>query len=334
MTPATAAAVAPGLTADELAEAQVLLDAPAAMDHVTIDLGGRRVLDDVTFPIRRGKINVLIGPSGVGKTVTAKTLVKLITPTYGRTLAEGRDLRRMSAREEGEWLKRLSVMLQGPSLFTCGLFASLSALDNVAFPLRDRTRTPEDEILERSWALMRDLGMMRRAHAPIGELSGGELRRVALARALVSESELVIIDDVESGVDHVRLRGMIELIAARQLEQRNTYLITTNEPEVARRLADELIVMRAGRIVEAGGATSILRRRDAFGRRLMDGDPASGLAMLDEVGASEFQRARSQWGDYDARVGILFCVVCVLATVLMWAYTTQYYLLDWLPQIP
>lgn len=308
-------------TARALLEADTLLNAPAALDHVTLDLAGRRVLNDVTFPIERGKINVIIGPSGVGKTTIVKCLLGLVQPTYGRSLADGRELRRLKPKEEREFRNRTSVMLQGASGYNAGLFGSLTAFENVAYPLRDRTKMSPEEIDERVWHYLDAVGMRKRAEGMPQELSGGELRRIALARAMVSESELVVLDDVESGIDHVRLRGMIDLIAAKQSEQGTTYLITTNEPEVARRLADNLVVVRAGAVVEAGVASQILRQQDGFGRRLMAGDPASGLAMLDEVGDPQFARAKNRAEDYELRITLLFCLVAMVVS-LLWLYYT------------
>lgn len=323
MTPSTATAPEhrDRETALALLEADSLLSAPAALDHVTLDLGGRRVLDDVTFPIERGKINVIIGPSGVGKTTIVKCLLGLLQPTYGRSLADGRELRRLKPKEEREFRNRTSVMFQGASGYNAGLFGSLSAFDNVAFPLRDRTKMSEAEIAERVWHYLDAVGMRKRADGMPQDLSGGELRRIALARCMVSESELVVMDDVESGIDHVRLRGMIELISSKQAEQGNTYLITTNEPEVARRLADYLIVVRAGAVVEAGVASKILRQQDSFGRRLMAGDPASGLAMLDEVGDPQFARAKDRAEDFQLQISLLFMAVALISS-LLWLYYT------------
>jgi phospholipid/cholesterol/gamma-HCH transport system ATP-binding protein len=257
--------------------------APVALDHVSSDLGGRRVLDDVSLALEPGAITVLIGPSGVGKTVTVKHLVGLMRPTVGRVLSYGRDIHALPRAEWRSYCDRMSVMLQGETHHGFGLFGSLSAFDNVAYPLRVRFELSEDEVAQRTWELLGRLGLSRR-HAAIPEqLSHGELRRVALARVLASRSELVVIDDLESGVDHVRLRGMIDLIVESQRELSSTVLVATNQPMIARRLADELVVLRAGRIAEQGDAVELLQRPDGFGRRLMEGDTSCGLSILDEV---------------------------------------------------
>jgi phospholipid/cholesterol/gamma-HCH transport system ATP-binding protein len=165
----------------------------------------------------------------------------------------------------------MGVVLQGTLPFTCGLFYSLNVFENVAFVLRERTRMTEDEIRSVVLEHLGMVGLRDRAGAMPDQLSAGMTKRVALARALVANSRIVIIDDFDSGIDGVRLALLCELLRDAQRETDATYLVATHDMTAARRLADNVAVIGEGRIVASGPAEEVLGSRDAFVRQLVTG---------------------------------------------------------------
>lgn len=224
--------------------------------HTVFD--GESVLDGLNLAIAPGRITVLAGPSGVGKTVAIKHMMGLLEPTAGTVLLGGRDAAGMTLAERQAFLSDVSLMQQGRSLFQCGLFGSLSVLENVAHPLRHRRRLDEDDILARSHEMLARVGMARYERLMPADLSGGMSRRVAAARALVSDSPVVVMDDVNSGVDGIRREHLTELIAERQSETRASFLVTTHDAAIARKLADVLAVMKDGRVESRGTPAEVL----------------------------------------------------------------------------
>ena len=254
--------------------------APAIeLEGVVKDFGRTRVLDGVDLQVPNGEITVLLGPSGAGKTVTIKHVLGLLEPTRGSVRLEGRDVADMSEPELNEARRRMGVVLQGTLPFTCGLFYSLNVFENVAFVLRQRTRMPEDEIRSVVLEHLGMVGLRDRAGAMPDQLSAGMTKRVALARALIADSEIVIIDDFDSGIDGVRLALLCELLRDAQREAGATYLVATHDMTAARRLADNVAVIGEGRLVASGPAETVLGSSDPLVHQLTTGATSGPLKL-------------------------------------------------------
>jgi phospholipid/cholesterol/gamma-HCH transport system ATP-binding protein len=249
------------------------------LEGVVKDFGRKRVLEDVDLEVPTGKITVLLGPSGAGKTVTIKHALGLFEPTRGVVRLEGRDLAAASETELNELRRGMGVVLQGTLPFTCGLFYSLNVFENVAFVLRQRTRMPEEEIRSVVLEHLGMVGLRDRAGAMPDQLSAGMTKRVALARALVSDSRIVIIDDFDSGIDGVRLALLCDLLCDAQRESGATYLVATHDMTAARRLADHVAIIHEGRIVATGPAERVLGSSDPFVRQLVSGATSGPLGL-------------------------------------------------------
>jgi phospholipid/cholesterol/gamma-HCH transport system ATP-binding protein len=257
-------------------------DHPLELRDVVAVRGGDRVLDGGSFAVARHRINVLIGPSGVGKTLCVRMLVGLERPDSGLVLMGGRDCELMTDAELRKERRGMSVMLQGATLFAGGVFMNDSVYENVAFPLRARESLGRRELDRRVKGWLGDLGLSERAPALPGELSAGMQRRVALARALVSGSETVILDGLETGIDVPMRRTIADAIRARQRESGATYLIVSHDADLVRRLADVLIVLRRGRVEQIGAVEAVLADPGSFAARFLVGDTESGLGMASE----------------------------------------------------
>src|SRR5919197_4542461 len=241
------------------------------LEGVVKEFGSERALDGIDLAAPAGAITVLIGPSGAGKTVTVSHVVGLMEPTEGKVRVDGKDLGAISEAELNELRRRMGVVLQGTLPFTCGLFYSLSVYENVAFPLRDRTRWSPERIDRVTMDHLEMVGLRDRANDMPDQLSAGMTKRTALARALALEPRILIIDDFDSGIDSVRLSLLCELIHDLQRRTGATVFLTTHHMESARKLADHAAVIHEGRIVVQGSADAVFSSEDATVRQLVSG---------------------------------------------------------------
>lgn len=257
---------------------------PAAaieLEGVVKRFGRQLVLNEVDLSVPRGAITVLLGPSGAGKTVTINHIVGLIDPTAGVVKVEGKDLATLSEGELTELRRGMSVAFQGALPFTCGLFFSLNVFENVAFPLRERTNWPEERIEQEALAHLAMVGLRERVLAMPDELSSGERKRTALARALALEARIVIIDDFDSGIDGVRLALLCDLIKEVQASTGATFLVTTHDMKAARQLADFAAVIHQGRVVESGEADAVFGSDEPAARQLITGALSGPVSLRD-----------------------------------------------------
>jgi phospholipid/cholesterol/gamma-HCH transport system ATP-binding protein len=241
------------------------------LEGVVAKFGSARVLDDVDLSVKAGAITVLMGPSGAGKTVTIKHILGLMKPNKGKVLVEGRNLATLDDEELNALRRGMGVVLQGTLPFTCGLFYSLNVFENVAFPLRQRTRLTEDQLRALTLNTLGLVGLRDRADAMPEHLSAGMTKRVALARALALEPRIMIVDDFDSGLDGVRLALLVDLLTDTQRETGCTLLVTTHDMDAARRLADHAAVIHEGRIVAQADADTIFGSQEPLVRQLVSG---------------------------------------------------------------
>jgi phospholipid/cholesterol/gamma-HCH transport system ATP-binding protein len=249
------------------------------LEGVVKKFGSERVLDGVDLAVPEGAITVLLGPSGAGKTVTVKHVLGLEEPSSGSVRVEGRDLAAIPESEVYEIRRRMGVVLQGTLPFTCGLFYSLNVYENVAFPLRDRTRWSQERIHAVTMENLGLVGLKDRALDMPDQLSAGMAKRTALARALALEPRILIIDDFDSGLDGVRLSLMCELLQDLQLRTGATFLLTTHHMESARKLADHAAVIHEGRVAASGDADAVFTSDEPLVRQLVSGSPSGPIEL-------------------------------------------------------
>jgi phospholipid/cholesterol/gamma-HCH transport system ATP-binding protein len=259
----------------------VHLRAAIELEGVVKKFGSERVLDGVDLAVPAGLITVLLGPSGAGKTVTIKHIVGLLKPDKGVVTVNGKDLAAISEEELYEVRRGMSVVLQGALPFTCGLFYSLSVYENVAYGLRERTRWSDEMIDRATREALGMVGLQHYADRMPEQLSGGETKRTALARALALESGILIIDDIDAGLDDVRLTMLCGVIRDAREDTDATVLVTTHDMKVARDLADYVALIHEGRIVASGEADAVLGSDEAFVRQFVSGATSGPLQLRD-----------------------------------------------------
>ncbi len=214
--------------------------------------GRRQVLYGVDFSVRAGEIRVVMGSSGSGKSTLFRHLIGLQRPRRGRVRLFGVDLGRASERELLEVHKQIGVSFQGGALLT-----SLTVGENVALPLREHTRLDETTIRIMSRLKLEIVNLGGFQDLMPAQLSGGMVKRAALARALVMDPRLLFFDEPSAGLDPVTSAELDELILRLRDALRMTIVVVTHELESAFKIADSITVLNAGRILLTGSVAQV-----------------------------------------------------------------------------
>src|SRR3982751_5233583 len=246
--------------------------------------GRNRILRGLNMAIPEGKISMILGPSGTGKSVCIKHMVGLLYPDEGDVLVHGESVPGMADDDLFDMRKKFGVLFQDGALF-----GSMNLYDNVAFPLRQHTDKGEDEIEDIVMRRLREVGLEGSREKAPNELSGGMRKRAGFARALVLDPDIVLFDEPDSGLDPVRTALLGELIQEIHEEMMNdpdrrnrrppAFCIITHDIMTARRVAEHISVLWKGRIVESGPAEELFNSDNAFVRQFLSGESQGPLVM-------------------------------------------------------
>ncbi|MFM9023273.1 MAG: ABC transporter ATP-binding protein [Solirubrobacterales bacterium] len=249
---------------------------PDAVEFIEVHkaFGRNKILKGLNMGLPEGKISMILGPSGTGKSVCIKHMVGLLYPDEGDVLVHGESVPSMRDEELFEMRKQFGVLFQDGALF-----GSMNLLDNVAFPLRQHTDKPEDEILAIVNRRLEEVGLSDAADKMPNELSGGMRKRAGFARALVLDPTIVLFDEPDSGLDPVRTALLCELIQEIHAENGGAYTVITHDIMSARRVAEYIAVLWRGRIVESGPAEELFDSDNDFVRQFLSGVAQGPLGM-------------------------------------------------------
>ena len=240
------------------------------IDHVSFGYdASRTILDDVTLGFPRGKVTALLGGSGCGKT----TLLRLIGGVHGANQGEVRFDGKVVDANDREGLYRLRRRLG--MLFQFGaLFTDLSVFDNVAFPLREMTTLPESMIRDIVLMKLNAVGLRGAAQLRIAEVSGGMARRVALARAIALDPELIMYDEPFAGLDLISMGVAANLIRTLNDVTGATSLVVSHDVPQCMAISDHVVLMATqGRIVAQGTPKELMDSDDLEVRQFVRGEP-------------------------------------------------------------
>jgi phospholipid/cholesterol/gamma-HCH transport system ATP-binding protein len=238
------------------------------VEALTKSFGGQPVLRGVDLEVPTGSITVIIGRSGGGKSVFLKHLVGLLRPDSGRVVVDGAEITALHGRPLDVVRDRYGVVFQGNALFD-----SLTCGDNVAFPLREKTKLPRPEIDKKVEAALAQVGLEGVAPKFPAEVSGGMRKRVAIARALVTEPQIVFFDEPTTGLDPVLVNTIHHLILDLHRRFRFTAVMVSHEiPEIFE-IADRVAMLHEGRIVETGPPAEIQASDNRIVRQFIRGEP-------------------------------------------------------------
>jgi len=234
------------LTASQPAEMMV------SVNKLSFSRASRVIFDDITINIRRGKITAIMGPSGTGKTTLLKLIGGQLRPQTGTINVDGIIVNQLSRQRLFELRQRMGMLFQSGALLT-----DLSVFENVAFPMREHTQLPESMI--HSLVLMKlDAVGLRGAHQLMpSQLSGGMARRVALARAIALDPQIMMYDEPFAGQDPLSMGVLLKLIHVLNNALNLTSIVVTHDIHEAFTIADEVYLISEGKVVEHGSAKQI-----------------------------------------------------------------------------
>jgi ABC-type glutathione transport system ATPase component len=233
---------------------------------------GNRVVDDVSFTIRRGETLGLVGESGSGKSTVARMLLRLVEPTAGEVSYEGRNLLAASSQEMRGMRRRMQIVFQDPY---AALNPRMRVREILAEPFAIHNERPAEGLAAKLAAMLRTVGMEESALERFPhEFSGGQRQRINIARALALRPEFVVLDEPVSALDVSVGAQVMNLLRELQREYGLTYLFISHSMPLVRYLCDRVAVMQRGRLVELGDCEQVCDApRQEYTRRLIAATP-------------------------------------------------------------
>lgn len=225
-----------------------------------------KVLDGIDLKLPEGKITVVIGPSGTGKSVLLKNILGLIRPEDGHILIDGRDITAMDDFELNDVRKNFGVCFQDAALFD-----SMNVGENVGFPFKVHTQLNADEIMNRVRDLLREVGLPGIEQKLPSQISGGMRKRVGLARAIALGPKVLLFDEPTTGLDPVMSNAINALIRDVQHKTQATSLVISHDIQGALFLADYMVMLYKGKIAYAGEPSAFQETQDPLVRQFMEG---------------------------------------------------------------
>jgi len=229
--------------------------------------GSQRVLEGVSLDIERGRTTVILGPSGCGKSVLLKHIVGLLRPDRGEIRFDGQRIDQLNERELVPVRRRIGFLFQQSALFD-----SMSVGENVAFPLVEHTRTTHTQRAERVREVLSMVGLADTVAKMPADLSGGQRKRVALARAIVLGPEVVLYDEPTTGLDPIRADVINELIMRLQARLNITSIVVTHDLLSAFKVAHRMVMLYDGRVLLDGLPEMFRTSDDPMVGRFMRGE--------------------------------------------------------------
>ena len=237
--------------------------------------GGQQVLKGINLELETGKITTIIGGSGSGKTVLLKHLNALLRPDRGSVWVDGTDIIKLGERALNEIRRKFGVLFQGAALLD-----SMTLYENVAFPLREKTRLKEPVIDKKVQSSLAQVDLSGMGYKYPAEVSGGMKKRAGLARALVTEPEIILFDEPTTGLDPLLGKSIHQLIRKLHNEFKFTGVIVSHDiPEVFK-ISDRIAMLANGVIIEAGTTEEFMASQDPLVRQFLQADTEGPLAVL------------------------------------------------------
>jgi phospholipid/cholesterol/gamma-HCH transport system ATP-binding protein len=233
------------------------------LEHVSKSFDGRKVLDDVTLDIAEGSAFCLLGRSGTGKSVTLKHIIGLLRPDRGHVFVHGKDVAALTGRDLSEVRRSMGFLFQNAALFD-----SITVGENVAFPLRRHTDWSNAKIREVARARLADVGLDADYDKMPADLSGGMKKRAGLARAMVLDPDILLVDEPSAGLDPITAREIDQLLVDLKKKGATIVVVTHNIPS-ARFIGDELAMLHDGHLIARGSAEDLDRSDDEMVRAFM-----------------------------------------------------------------
>ncbi|WP_185981838.1 ABC transporter ATP-binding protein [Skermania sp. ID1734] len=256
-------------------------------EGITKSFGRQNIWQNITLTLPPGEVSALLGPSGTGKSVFLKSLIGLLRPEQGAIYIDGTDIMTCSHKELYEIRKLFGVLFQDGALF-----GSMDLFDNTAFPLREHTKKNESEIRKIVMEKLELVGLLGAENKLPGEISGGMRKRAGLARALVLDPEIILIDEPDSGLDPVRTTYISQLFMDVNAQIDATMLIVTHNINLARTVPDNIGMLFRRNLVMFGPREVLLTSDEPVVKQFLNGRMIGPIGMSEEK--DEAQMAQEQ----------------------------------------
>ncbi len=231
-------------------------------------LGERVIFDGISVTVPRGKITAIMGPSGSGKTTLLRIIGGQVKPDRGVVMVAGMDVCKLGRKDLFELRKNMGMMFQSSALFT-----DLSVFENVAFPLRVHTDLAEDSIRDLVLIKLNAVGLRGARDLLPNQLSGGMARRVALARAIALDPELLMYDEPFTGQDPIAMGVLVSLIKNLNQALKTTSLLVSHDIHETVSIADKIYVIAEGKVIGEGTPEALAADDSSRIRQFMHGSP-------------------------------------------------------------
>lgn len=234
---------------------------------LTTVLSGKTVFDALDLDIPRGKVTAIMGPSGTGKTTLLKHITGQMRGDAGEVRVDGHNVPELSRQQLFELRERIGYLFQNSALLT-----DFDVFENVAFPLRQHTKLPEELIRNIVLTKLQSVGLRGAAALMPSELSGGMARRVALARAIVFDPMLILYDEPFVGLDPIALNQVLKLIRTLNETLGLTSVLVAHELEAIKQVADHIYLIANGKVVAQGDPKTIAADGSPWTRQFFGGE--------------------------------------------------------------
>ncbi len=232
--------------------------------HKSFD--GAEVLKGISLDLGKGEVMALVGRSGYGKSVLLKHVAGLMRPDRGRILVDGQDIHSLKGKDVHRLRRRLGFLFQSGALFD-----SMTLFDNVAFPLKEKTKLTEKEIRERVMHELAQVGLTGSEDKYPSQISGGMVRRASIARALIEEPEIMLIDEPTTGLDPVTGQTILNLIDSCHERLHFTGIVVTHEIPKIFEIVDKVAMLHEGVILFFGTPQEIMKAEEPVVKTFISG---------------------------------------------------------------
>jgi phospholipid/cholesterol/gamma-HCH transport system ATP-binding protein len=237
----------PNPTSAQVDARPVATDNLVEIRDVHYSVGGRPIFTGLTLSVPRGRITAIMGPSGTGKTTLLRLMTGQIKPDSGQILFDGVDVAALKLRDLYNLRRRMGMLFQNGALLT-----DMDVFENVAFPLREHTKLPEPLIRNVVLTKLQAVGLRGAARLMPAELSGGMARRVALARSMATDPDMLIYDEPFTGLDPISMGMIVRLVKQMNYGLGVTSLVVSHDVEELSILADQSYIIASGKVAAAG----------------------------------------------------------------------------------
>jgi phospholipid/cholesterol/gamma-HCH transport system ATP-binding protein len=241
-------------------------DSVAALHGVDNSIDGKTIFRKLDIGIRRGAVTAIMGPSGTGKTTLLRLITGQLRADAGRVVVEGRDVAGLSRRELYAMRRRMGMLFQNGALLT-----DLDVFENVAFPLREHAKLPERLVRNIVLSKLHAVGLRGAARLRPQQLSGGMGRRVALARAIVMDPQLLLYDEPFAGLDPISMGVVMRLIRSLNDALGISSIVVTHDVREISQIADSSYILSDGQVVASGTPAELHDHPSPVVKQFMEG---------------------------------------------------------------